>query len=61
VLAEEKLVEISGRLNIPLRKPSDTLHRRIEFKVSSFKVALTPEKIYKHECERFIVVQGMCV
>jgi hypothetical protein len=30
-------------LYIPLKKPSDTLNRRPEFKVSGFKVALSPK------------------
>jgi hypothetical protein len=57
VLNEEKLDEISARLEHSSQKSLDTLHRRSGFKVSSFKFALL--QIKSSECEHFTEAQGM--
>jgi hypothetical protein len=44
MLIEKKLDEISARPECFLGHPSDTLHRRLSFKVVGFRYALSPER-----------------
>jgi hypothetical protein len=61
VLAEEKLDEISGGLNIPIKNPHTPCTGDVSLKFQISRLALTPEKIFKYDCEHFIAVLGMCV